>query len=74
MAREVGANTYELHPIGQPRNVELAWYGPSGDGRHHTLSVCMRYRGSNLKPSGIEPTVLTDGNLWMREFFLEDGC
>jgi len=52
MAREVGANTYELHPIGQPRNVELAWYGPSGDGRHHTLSVCMRYRGSNLKPSG----------------------
>ena len=27
---------------------------------------------SNLR--AIEPTVLTDGNLWMREFFLEDGC
>lgn len=73
MARELGANTFQLHLVGQAHNVELDWFGPSGEGRHHTLSVCMRYRGIVLRPSGIEPSVLTDGKVWMREFFLQDG-
>ncbi len=73
MARELGANTFQLHLVGQPHDVELDWFGPSGDGRHHTLSVCMRYRGIVLRSSGIDPSVLTDGKIWMREFFLQDG-
>lgn len=73
MARALADNTYQLRLIGQPAEVEMMWYGPSGDGRHHTLPVCMRYRGVELKPSGTEPSVMTDGKNWMREFFLHRG-
>ena len=73
MARELASETFELRLVGQPGNINLVWYGPSGDGRHHTLSVCMRYRGVVLQPSGAIPSVLTDGNMWMREFFLQRG-
>jgi hypothetical protein len=47
------------------------WYGPSGDGRHHTLPVCMRYRGIHLKTVAGSPVVMTDGKVWMREFFIQ---
>lgn len=73
MARQLEANTFQLHLVSQPHDVDLDWFGPSGNGRHHTLSVCMRYRGIALRPSGIDPAVLTDGKVWMREFFLQDG-
>ena len=73
MAREVAPNTFDVRLIGQPGGVNLGWYGPSGDGRHHTLPVCMRYRGIQLKPSRVEPSVMTDGKIWMREFFLQRG-
>lgn len=71
MARSVAPNTYEVRLVGQPQAIQMLWYGPSGDGRHHTLPVCMRYRGVDLKPSGAEETVLTDGEVWMREFFIQ---
>ena len=73
MAREVAPNTFDVRLIGQPGGVSLVWYGSSGDGRHHTLAVCMRYRGIQLKPSRVEPSVMTDGKMWMREFFLQRG-
>jgi hypothetical protein len=66
----LAANTYEVHLIGQPTDIHLVWYGPSGDGRHHTLPVCMRYRGIHLKAVKEEPSVMTDGKVWMREFFI----
>jgi hypothetical protein len=33
----------------------------------------MKYRGIDLHPSGEEANVMTDGELWMREFFIQDG-
>ena len=72
MSRPAGVNAYEVHLVGQPADVQLMWYGPSGDGRHHTLPVCMRYRGVTLKPAP-EPAVMTDGKVWMREFFIHRG-
>lgn len=74
MWRVLSVNTYQVRLVGQPGDVELLWYGPSGDGRHHTLPVCMRYRGTELKPSRVESSVMTDGKLWMREFFLQRGA
>jgi len=71
MARELGPNTFQLRLVGQPHDMELDWFGPSGDGRHHTLSVCMRYRGVVLQPSGVHAAVLTDGKVWMCEFFFQ---
>ena len=70
MWRLVAVNTYEVRLIGQPGDIHLMWYGPSGDGRHHTLPVCMRYRGIELKPVVNEKAVMTDGNMWMYEFFI----
>ena len=33
----------------------------------------MKYRGFDLHPSGEDAKVMTDGELWMREFFIVDG-
>lgn len=71
--REVAANTYELRILGQSRDIALVCYSPSGDGRHHTLPVCMLYRGITLRPSENAPSVLSDGKFWRKEFFLQDG-
>jgi len=49
--------------------VNLAWYEPSRDGRHHTLEVCLRYRGVTLLPT-THGAVMTDGKSWLREYFL----
>ncbi|MFZ4777431.1 MAG: exosortase/archaeosortase family protein, partial [Terrimicrobiaceae bacterium] len=54
-------------------DVGLFWYMPSGKQRHHTVRICMKYRGIELHPSSDDPAVMTDGELWMREFFLQDG-
>jgi exosortase/archaeosortase family protein len=73
MAREIDANSYHVRLLGQPPDIDLTWYGPYGEGRHHTLKVCMRYRGVFLQPSGGPPSVLSDSQRWMREFFLQGG-
>lgn len=70
MTREVAVNAYEVRLVGQSPDLKLIWYGPSGDGRHHTLPVCMRYRGIELKPCPEAAPVMTDGKMWMREFFI----
>jgi exosortase/archaeosortase family protein len=69
MIRPVEARAHEVRLPGQSRDVRLVWYEPSGDGRHHTLEVCMQYRGVSLRPTD-HPAVLTDGRHWMCEFFL----
>lgn len=71
--RELAANTYELRLLGQSRDIDLVCYGPAGDGRHHSLPVCMEYRGVTLQPSPEMPSVLTDGKFWRQEFFLQKG-
>lgn len=70
MSRIMTANAYDIRLVAQPPDMHLVWYGPSGDGRHHTLPVCMNYRGVKVWPSGSVPTVMTDGKSWMREFFI----
>ena len=72
MPRDLGANAYRVRVVGQPPDLELDWYEPSGEGRHHTLDVCMQYRGVTLRPASIAD-VKTDGRRWMREFFLQRG-
>lgn len=73
MPRDLGANSYRVRLVGQAPDLDLVWFEPTGEGRHHTLEVCMRYRGVSVQPTPF-PNVKTDGKLWMREFFLQpDG-
>lgn len=69
MPRDLGADAYRVRLLGQPPDLDLVWYEPTGEGRHHTLDVCMRYRGVTLQPAAVAD-VKTDGQHWMREFFL----
>ncbi|NQU04294.1 MAG: exosortase/archaeosortase family protein [Syntrophaceae bacterium] len=73
MAKQLSFNSYELRVIGQPSDITLFWYGAFGDGRHHNVSVCMRYQGVTLKPSDEQKDVFTDGRRLMREFFIQNG-
>lgn len=72
MQRPFDSTTFRVRVPGQPRDLYVDWYEPYGEGRHHTLPVCMQYRGVTLRASG-EPAVMTDGTWWMREFFLVEG-
>jgi exosortase/archaeosortase family protein len=68
--REIPGDGYQVRLPGQPENMGLFWYLPSGSQRHHTLKVCMKYRGIELRPASENSAVMTDGEVWMKEFFL----
>jgi exosortase/archaeosortase family protein len=72
-SERIAEGRHVLHLSEQPDNMRTDWISPQQGGRHHTLRVCMAYRGEHLH--GIEgaPTVLTDGRVWRREYFLVNG-
>ena len=73
-ARCITPQCHEIHLPGQPAQMGLVCYGASSRDRHHTLAVCLKYRGIDLQPVEGCPQVLTDGKNWFREFFMQDGC
>lgn len=72
MSRRLEPGAHELGLPGLRPGTTVVWYEPHGDGRHHSLPVCMRFRGIDLEESGT-PRVMTDGKRWYREFFFQDG-
>ncbi|MBB5030711.1 exosortase Z [Prosthecobacter vanneervenii] len=73
LSRCISPNCYEVRLPGQPDEIGLACYSSASRDRHHTLNVCLKYRGIELQPVEGSPDVLTDGKNWFREFFLQDG-
>ena len=71
--KAIASDSYDVRVPGQPENMDLVWFNPSGNGRHHSMKVCMKYRGIELEPSPDCAEVSTDGYRWMREFYLLDG-
>jgi exosortase/archaeosortase family protein len=73
MARRLAPDCYEVRLRGQPQEIGLACYSSASRDRHHTLRVCLKYRGIELSSVEGSPEVLTDGTTWFREFFVQDG-
>lgn len=73
VVQEIGAQGYELRLPGQPDSVRLVWYASQNNDRHHTVQVCLKYRGRDLVPVSGTPSVQSDGRHWLREFFVQDG-
>jgi len=71
--KEIPGAGFQMRLPGEGDDIGIFWYLPSGKQRHHTLRVCMKYRGLDLRPSDQDEKVMTDQDLWMREFFLVDG-
>lgn len=69
----VGDGRHVLHFPDQPPAMRADWISPQQGGRHHTLRVCMAYRGEHLHVVPEAPAVLTDGRVWRSEFFLVKG-
>ena len=72
-ATAVPGDGYQLSLPGQSPDIGVLWYEPQGSVRHHTLAVCLKYRGIELKPVPGFADVMTDGEYWFREFFLQGG-
>jgi exosortase/archaeosortase family protein len=72
-SRPLDSNGFEVIVPGQPAGIALACYGAEGKDRHHTVQVCLKYRGTELTPAPGSSSVYTDGKHWLREFFLQDG-
>jgi exosortase/archaeosortase family protein len=64
---------FELQLPDQSPDLALLWYTPNGNGRHHTIQVCMRYRGVELETIPGEKDLYTDGQHWIREYYLQGG-
>ena len=73
MTRQLTFNSYQLMLTGQPADLRMYWYGAFGDGRHHSLASCMRFRGLIMEPVPGQEEVLTGGKMWMRDFFIHEG-
>jgi len=73
MASRADAHAHLFRLIGQPAHIHAVWYEPFGHGRHHTLPVCMRFRGVELSHSRLQNGVYSDEHFWMREAFLVNG-
>jgi exosortase/archaeosortase family protein len=60
---------YSVRTLRQPPGLLCLWFEPSEGGRHHTLEVCLQYRGirDGVRRAG---DVVTDGSFWYAEFFL----
>ncbi len=73
MARKFDQSSYFLRFPGQSPDLSVTWNAPNGSGRHHTLNVCLRYRGITTTPEPSCPGIETDGKNWMTEAFLMPG-
>jgi exosortase/archaeosortase family protein len=73
MARCISPNCFEVRLHGQPKEIGLACYSSASRDRHHTLEVCLKYRGIELSAVEDCPLVMTDGKHWFREFFMQEG-
>lgn len=68
---QIPGDGFEITLPGQSPEFGLLWYGSQGSGRHHTLEVCMKYRGIDLVPVPDHPDLMSDDDYWFREFFLQ---
>ncbi len=73
MSRCISPNCFEVRLHGQPKAIGLACYSSASRDRHHTLEVCLKYRGIELSAVEDCPQVMTDGKHWFREFFMQEG-
>lgn len=68
----LGNEGYELCLPDQSPDIGLLWYGATTTDRHHTVKVCMKYRGADLEHTHEAADVFTDGEQWIRECFLQN--
>ncbi len=71
-SRCLSPQCYEVRLRGQPEEIGLACYSSASRDRHHTLAVCLKYRGVELQEVADCPQVMTDGKNWFREFFMQE--
>lgn len=72
-SKPINQSGYEIRLRGQPANIGLACYAAASRDRHHTVKVCLKYRGIEVESHRECPLVFTEGRHWFREFFLQDG-
>ena len=71
--QETGGQGWELRLPGQDDAIRVVWYAAQNNDRHHSVKVCLKYRGRDLDDVPDEPRVFSDGTNWLREFFIQDG-
>lgn len=71
-AEALGNGGYEVHLSGQPEGMGVLWFGPTSHDRHHTMKVCLKYRGIDVDPVSEASIICTDGQNWLYECFLQD--
>jgi exosortase/archaeosortase family protein len=72
VVQQISPQGYELRLPGQPEAIRLVWYASPNQDRHHTVQVCLKYRGRDLTEVAEQPGVYSDGKHWIRECFIQD--
>lgn len=73
MTKQLTFNSYQLKMTRQPADIRMYWYGAFGDGRHHSLASCMRFRGVILEPVAETDDVMEGSGMWMRDYYIHEG-
>lgn len=73
LVRTIGPHAREVRLMQQSPAMSMVWYDPSNDGRHHTLVVCMRYRGIELEPVDDAGQIMADEHTLYRQLFWQNG-
>lgn len=70
MTQQLEPGSFLVRFPDQAPDLTITWNAPSGSGRHHTLAVCLLYRGRKIHNEPSQPDIQTDGSLWLSEAFL----
>ncbi len=73
LARPMKGNSFAVGLPGHPRSLGMVWFGSENGDRHHSVTVCMKYRGVSLVAETGCPSVFGSETHWFREFFLHEG-
>lgn len=61
-----------LRVIGQSPLLTTHWFVSTNGDRHHTLPVCMKFKGVSLTSTS-QAHIHTDGKVWYRECYIQEG-
>jgi exosortase/archaeosortase family protein len=64
---------YAIRSASLPASLGMVWFSGESIDRHHSVGVCMKYRGVSLTEQEAHPGVFSGGRHWYREFFLHRG-
>jgi hypothetical protein len=71
IVQPLAPETAAIRLLGQSSEMQIFWFASASGDRHHSLEVCMQFRGTTLSATEVSD-VWSDDTFWYREGYLID--